>query len=54
MIIEEAAYNATVTTFCFFFGLVLAGVSFAYLTQMFEDRKKVFHILVLYMLCLLL
>lgn len=39
MTIEEAAYNATVTTFCFFFGLVLAGVSFAYLTQMFEDRK---------------
>ena len=39
MTIEEAAYNATVTTFCFFFGLVLAGVSFAYLTKMFEDRK---------------
>lgn len=39
MIIEEAAYNATVTTFCFFFGLVLAGVSFVYLIQMFEDRK---------------
>lgn len=39
MTIEEAAYNATVTTLCFFFGLVLAGVSFVYLIQMFEDRK---------------
>lgn len=39
MTIEEAAYNATVTTFCCFFGPVLAGESFIYLTQMFEDRK---------------
>lgn len=39
MTIEEAAYNATVTTFCYFFGPVLAGGCFIYLTQMFEDRK---------------
>lgn len=39
MTIEEAAYNAAVTTFCFFFGTVLAGLSFVYLIQMFKDRK---------------
>ena len=39
MTTEEAAHNATVTTFCCFFGAVLAGLSFIYLTQMFEDRK---------------
>lgn len=55
MTIEEAAYNATAITFCCFFGPVLAGGCFIYLIQMFEDKKKqVFHILVLYMLCLLL
>lgn len=54
MTIEEAAYNATAITFCCFFGPVLAGGCFIYLIQMFEDKKQVFHILVLYMLCLLL
>lgn len=39
MTVDEAAYNATVTTFCLFFGPVLAGVSLVYLIQMFEDRK---------------